>query len=115
MSHLQDKYIIGDECRKYVMTTMRDLFRGHKARIKRDHYYKYATDEERLENRPREIPLADFKMLLGYWADEKIVVKFMPLFYTFMHPAFILHIISSFYACLYFRKKRREIQIPESV
>ena len=56
------------------MTTMRDLFRGYKARIRRDYYYKYQTGEERLENRPREVPLKDFKILLEYWADEKIAV-----------------------------------------
>lgn len=56
------------------MTTMQYLFMGYKARIKRDHYYKYQTDEEKLENRPREVPLKDFKMLLEYWADEKIAV-----------------------------------------
>ena len=34
----------------------------------------YETDEERLENRPDEIPLADFQVLLMYWGDEKIQV-----------------------------------------
>ena len=53
------------------MTTMRDQYRAYKARIKREHYSKYGTDEERLEKRPRDVPLKDFKMLLIYWADEK--------------------------------------------
>lgn len=56
------------------MTTMRDQLRGYKCRIKRDHYYKYPTDEERLANRPREVPLKDFKILLDYWNDPKIAV-----------------------------------------
>lgn len=56
------------------MTTMRDQFRTHKSKIKRDHYTKYDTDEERLQNRPRSIPLVDFKIILGYWADEKVQV-----------------------------------------
>ncbi|XP_063942347.1 uncharacterized protein LOC135150129 [Daucus carota subsp. sativus] len=57
------------------MTTMRDQFRAYKACIKREHYSKYGTDEERLENRPRDVPLKDFKMLVIYWADEKIKDK----------------------------------------
>ena len=59
------------------MTTMRDQFRAYKARIKREHYSKYGIDEERLENRPRDVPLKDFKMLLIYWADEKIKVRIL--------------------------------------
>ncbi|XP_017250517.2 uncharacterized protein LOC108221130 [Daucus carota subsp. sativus] len=73
--YVKDKYVIPEEGYDWVMTTMRDLFRGYKARIKRDYYYKYQTDEERLENRPREVPLKDFKILLEYWADEKIAKK----------------------------------------
>ncbi|KAL6518137.1 hypothetical protein OROMI_033838 [Orobanche minor] len=70
--YVKDKYIISEDCYDYVMTTMRDQFRGFKARIKRDHYYKYPTDEERLQNRPREVPSKDFQVLLNYWADEKV-------------------------------------------
>ncbi|KAL6581960.1 hypothetical protein OROMI_005974 [Orobanche minor] len=73
--YVKDKYIIFEDCYDYVMTTMRDQFRGFKARIKRDHYYKYPTDEERLQNRPREVPLKDFQVLLNYWADEKVAKR----------------------------------------
>ncbi|XP_063937382.1 uncharacterized protein LOC108203821 [Daucus carota subsp. sativus] len=73
--YVKDKYVIPEEGYDWVMTTMRDLFRGYKARIRRDYYYKYQTGEERLENRPREVPLKDFKILLEYWADEKIAKK----------------------------------------
>ncbi|KAK1386249.1 hypothetical protein POM88_023984 [Heracleum sosnowskyi] len=30
------------------------------------------ADEERLEHRPRNIPLQDFKILLKYWGDEDV-------------------------------------------
>lgn len=53
---------------------MADQFRTYKSRVKATHYTAYASDEERLKNRPREIPLADFKILLNYWADEKVQV-----------------------------------------
>ncbi|KAL8097245.1 hypothetical protein AgCh_030391 [Apium graveolens] len=69
---ITDKYIISKEGYKYVMTTMCDQSRGYKASIKKDHYSKYDTDELRLQNRPREVPLKDFKILLNYWGDEKV-------------------------------------------
>lgn len=56
------------------MTTMRDQFRGFKSKIKKNHYCPYETDEERLKNRPREVPEKDFKILLQYWADKKVQV-----------------------------------------
>ncbi|KAL6547405.1 hypothetical protein OROMI_023126 [Orobanche minor] len=71
----EDKYVISEDCYDWVMMTMRDLFRGHKSRIKRNHYYRYPTDEERLQNRPWEVPLKEFKMLLEYWTDEKITKR----------------------------------------
>ncbi|KAL8092246.1 hypothetical protein AgCh_034510 [Apium graveolens] len=67
-----DKYIIFEEGYKYVMTTMRDQFRGYKASIKKDHYSKYDTNQLSLQNRPRQVPLKDFKILLKYWGDEKV-------------------------------------------
>ncbi|KAK1359107.1 hypothetical protein POM88_043581 [Heracleum sosnowskyi] len=70
--YVKDKYIIEEEGYDYAMAIMRDQFRAHKATIKKDHYTKYPTDEKRLQNRPRNIPLSDFKILLNYWADEKV-------------------------------------------
>ncbi|KAL6551956.1 hypothetical protein OROGR_008110 [Orobanche gracilis] len=46
-----------------------------KSRIKRNHYAAYATDEERLENKPDGIPLEEFSLLLKYWGDPDIQVK----------------------------------------
>lgn len=53
---------------------MADQFRTYKSRVKETYYTAYTTDEERLKNRPREIPLAEFKILLKYWNDEKVQV-----------------------------------------
>ncbi|KAL8116811.1 hypothetical protein AgCh_023105 [Apium graveolens] len=41
------------------------------SRIK-EHYTKYDTDEQRLENRPHKISLDDFKFLMKYWGDEGV-------------------------------------------
>ncbi|KAK1363568.1 hypothetical protein POM88_039129 [Heracleum sosnowskyi] len=69
---VKDKYIIEEEGYDYAMTTMCDQFRAHKATIKKDHYIKYPTNVKRLQNRPRNIPLSDFKIFLNYWADENV-------------------------------------------
>lgn len=49
----------------------------HKSRVKKDHYTEYDSDEKRIENRPRDIPLEDFKVLLKYWADEGVQVSIL--------------------------------------
>ncbi|KAK1372523.1 hypothetical protein POM88_028716 [Heracleum sosnowskyi] len=65
-------------CRSWTEVLEKDIlwqyvkFRAHKATIKKDHYTKYPTDELRLQKRPRNILLSDFKILLNYWADEKV-------------------------------------------
>lgn len=71
---MQDKYIVPEDAKPWVNKTMSDQFRSYKSRIKRDNYNPYPTDEERLAHRPEEVPLSDWKILLTYWADEKVQV-----------------------------------------
>ncbi|XP_074347040.1 uncharacterized protein LOC141685860 [Apium graveolens] len=66
------KYVIPDEGRKWVYTTLSNAWKLHKARVKKAHYTKYNTDEDRLDNRPNRVPLEDFKILLKYWGDEVV-------------------------------------------
>ena len=58
-----------------MLKSINSAWKGYKSRTKTAHYTAYATDEERLENRPEEIPLEEFKLLLQYWGDEDIKVK----------------------------------------
>ncbi|KAL6577016.1 hypothetical protein OROMI_011292 [Orobanche minor] len=48
-----------------------DTSRGEK----NNYYYPFPTDEERLKNKPEEVSLSDWKVLLKYWADEKVQDK----------------------------------------
>ncbi|KAL8155298.1 hypothetical protein AgCh_000610 [Apium graveolens] len=32
----------------------------------------YATDEEKMQNKPDDIPLEDYKILLKYWGDPDV-------------------------------------------
>ena len=72
---IQDRYYIPKHGQKWINKTLNSSWRVHKSRVKKDHYTKYDTDEKRIENRPPEIPLDDFKILLKYWADEGVQVK----------------------------------------
>lgn len=71
---LQGKYVIPDEGRKWVYSTLSVAWKLHKARVKKAYYTKYDNDEQRLENKPDRVPLEDFKMLLKYWGDESVQV-----------------------------------------
>lgn len=70
----QQRYIIPDECETWVLKTIQSSWKTRKSRIKKAHYKAFETDEERMENRPNDIPLESFKMLLEYWNDESIKV-----------------------------------------
>lgn len=55
-------------------TTLNDSWRVYKSRVKKKYYSRFESDKERLENKPEDIPLEDFKQLLNYWADEEVQV-----------------------------------------
>ncbi|XP_065877304.1 uncharacterized protein [Euphorbia lathyris] len=69
---VKDKYIIPEEGKPWVMRTIRDAWRVYKSRIKEKHYSLYDNDEERIQHKPKDIPLEEFKTLLQYWADKKV-------------------------------------------
>ncbi|KAK1387289.1 hypothetical protein POM88_015467 [Heracleum sosnowskyi] len=71
-NYVKQRYIILDELEKYCLLSINESWKGQKCRIKKNHYLAYETDEERLEHRPEDIPLEDFKLLLMYWGDEKV-------------------------------------------
>ncbi|KAL6572319.1 hypothetical protein OROMI_013277 [Orobanche minor] len=73
--YVKDKYTIPEDAKKWVLKALNDQFRSYKSRIKRDYYYPFPTDEERLKNKPEEVSLSDWKVLLKYWADEKVQDK----------------------------------------
>ncbi|KAL6574731.1 hypothetical protein OROMI_012016 [Orobanche minor] len=73
--YVKDKYTIPEDAKKWVLKALNDQFRSYKSRIKRDYYYPFPTDEERLKNKPGEVSLSDWKVLLKYWADEKVQDK----------------------------------------
>ncbi|GER26108.1 plant transposase, partial [Striga asiatica] len=70
--YVKKKFIISEEGKDYVLSSIGALWRTHKSRIKKRHYSKYDNDEERWENQPRSIPDEDFTELLNYWDLEEV-------------------------------------------
>lgn len=71
---LKQRYIITEELRAWSMMTIQESWRGRKCRLKKAHYTPYDNDEDRLENRPEDVPLETFKSLIKYWGDAKVQV-----------------------------------------
>ncbi|KAL6547302.1 hypothetical protein OROMI_023023 [Orobanche minor] len=67
-----DRYLIPDDGKHWVFKTINRSWRTYKSRMMARYYTKYETDEERMNNRPNDIPLEDFKVLVNYWGDESI-------------------------------------------
>lgn len=88
----QQRYIIPDDCKSWVLQTIQSSWRTRKSRIKKTHYLTFQTNEERIENRPDEIPLESFKMLLEYWNDESIQVFLFKYAHSNLSVAFIFNL-----------------------
>ncbi|GER38827.1 plant transposase, partial [Striga asiatica] len=68
----QKKFIISDEGKEYVLSSIGALWRAHKSRIKKKHYFQYDNDEDRWDGRPESISDTQFKDLLNYWNLEEV-------------------------------------------
>ncbi|CAH9139308.1 unnamed protein product [Cuscuta epithymum] len=74
-TYVQEKYTISDEGKAWVLKTINDTWRCYKARIKKNHYKKFSTNEERIENRPLEIPKDEFELVMKYWGRKEVQAK----------------------------------------
>ncbi|KAK1387885.1 hypothetical protein POM88_016063 [Heracleum sosnowskyi] len=74
-NHVKERYIIPDELENWVLETIHSCWKVYKSRIKADHFTAYENDEMRLANRPDDIALETFKLLLEYWNDESVQAR----------------------------------------
>ncbi|GER51440.1 plant transposase [Striga asiatica] len=70
--YVKKKFIIPEEAMEYVLSSVGDLWRSHKCRIKKKHYTGYENDKERWMNRPKSISDSHFKELLEYWKLDEV-------------------------------------------
>ncbi|XP_074341832.1 uncharacterized protein LOC141679226 [Apium graveolens] len=73
--YIKTKYIIPEEGKDWVIRSLADDWRVYKSRVKSACYTKFDTDAERMKNRPANIPVEQFKVLLKYWSDESVKKK----------------------------------------
>ncbi|KAL8121024.1 hypothetical protein AgCh_017982 [Apium graveolens] len=74
-NYTKQRYILPEELKVWALKTIQHAWRGNKSRTKCAHYLAFATDEERLANKPIDIPAEDFKVLLKYWEDPEIQTR----------------------------------------
>ncbi|XP_021724379.1 uncharacterized protein LOC110691748 [Chenopodium quinoa] len=84
-SYVKKKYIIADEGKNCVLSSVGRLWRRYKCSVKAAHFTPYDNDGDRLANPPNTIPEAHFKELLEFWNLEQVQVKLcclFPLYYN---------------------------------
>ncbi|KAL4586572.1 hypothetical protein LXL04_011209 [Taraxacum kok-saghyz] len=72
--YVLEKYILPDDAKKWVLSTIGHTWRGYKCRIKKKHFYRLKDNKTRWKNRPKNIPEKDFQQLLNFW-NNKVVMK----------------------------------------
>ncbi|CAJ2668302.1 unnamed protein product [Trifolium pratense] len=66
------KFILPNEAQDWVEKTVRDAWRRHKHKIKKNHFLKYSNMTERLKHRPPKVPEVHFKKLCEYWSWKPV-------------------------------------------
>lgn len=89
---LQTKYMVPEEGKKWVLKAIGECWKGHKHKVKKNHFDKYETDAERRQNRPETISEDVFMDLLKYWNLER--VKGLLYLYNTIHIICDFHISS---------------------
>ena len=74
---VKKKFIVLEEAKEWALGNVNLKWLVEKTRVKVDHYTKYQTNEERLAQRPLDIPLDNFKELLCFWDNPKTKVIYL--------------------------------------
>ena len=77
---MQKKFIIPEEGKGSVLSSVGRLWRKYKCSVKARHFTPYDNDGDRLADPPITIPEAHFKELLEFWNLEQVQVKFIVYF-----------------------------------
>ena len=85
------------------MEAVNTSWRSYKCRFKKNHFYAYAIDELRWENKPDTISVPQFQDLLNYWKCEKVEV--------FNEISLYVHVIMGVSSCnLLFLSHRKKVR-----
>ncbi|XP_015969880.1 uncharacterized protein LOC107493291 [Arachis duranensis] len=70
--YINSKFILPKEGKGWVMTGVREAWKGYKTRIKGKHFERYNNIEDMLKNRPLDIPEVQFQKLIAYWSIPSV-------------------------------------------
>ncbi|PWA92171.1 transposase, Ptta/En/Spm [Artemisia annua] len=73
--YVQEKYIVPEDAKSWVLMTIGACWRGYKCRIKKKHFYKFKDMQTRWKNRPKSIPQNDFSQLLTLWSKKDVMKR----------------------------------------
>ncbi|XP_026415627.1 uncharacterized protein LOC113311010 isoform X2 [Papaver somniferum] len=60
-----------DDLNDWIRAKLQDRWRNHKHFVKKEGFYKYTTQEERLANRPKDVVESQWGPLVEYWQNPK--------------------------------------------
>nr|GEV82066.1 hypothetical protein [Tanacetum cinerariifolium] len=69
--YLLEKYIVPEKAKSHVLQSIGELWRGHKSRLKKKHFYDLKDNSARLQQRPKCISEKDFLQLLRLWNSKQ--------------------------------------------
>ena len=71
----QSKFIIPEDAKTQVMAGICDAWKRYKRYIKKNHFDKYDSMEDMLQNHPMDIPEVQFRKLIRYWSLPAVQVR----------------------------------------
>ena len=74
VAFLKEKYDVPNATKKWVLTTIGELYKVYKCWFKRKHFYQFKDNKTRWKNRPDSIPEDDFAKLLRLWSNKDVAV-----------------------------------------
>ena len=77
---LQEKWSFDDpeNRRESIIKHAKALFRGARNKLKSKHFNdkKLKTKEDRIKNKPSHLNKNEWKFLVDYWSDDKVMVRY---------------------------------------
>ncbi|KAI3981433.1 hypothetical protein MKX01_037929 [Papaver californicum] len=69
MSDIKKVFDYPDDLNDWIRDKLHDRWNSHKHSVKKEGYYKYTTQEERLAHRPKDVVESQWGPLIEYWQD----------------------------------------------
>ncbi|KAI3992328.1 hypothetical protein MKX01_030049 [Papaver californicum] len=75
MSDIKKVFDYPDDLNDWIRDKLHDRWKSHKHSVKKEGFYKYTTQEERLAHRPKDVVESQWGPLIEYWQDPRQEAK----------------------------------------